>query len=289
MRLIILQFEAVWHQVEHSLAKLSQEFAKLFASPKQPLTNAEAVLVVLPEMFASGFSMQPEKFSEQTVVQTIEQTKEQTIESQKNGVSQALSQLARHYQVQILAGVVQHERLGEYHNRALWFDEQGVVKAQYSKQKLFRYANEHHFYRPGKRFTTTRLAEGVQCGIFICYDLRFPELFRHLAKSVQMVVVIANWPQSREEHWQSLLKARAIENQFYVLGVNRVGMDGNQLVYSGHSLLFGPSGELILDAEQKPVAEIMLEPAKMAAEVADVRQRFPVLEDMSATIESVEN
>ncbi len=113
--------------------------------------------------------------------------------------------------------------------------------------------------------------------IFICYDLRFPEVFRNVAKEVHAIFVIANWPAIRKEHWETLLKARAIENQCFVIGVNRTGKDGNGIYYSGASHIFDPSGnDICSDSESDEFLIGKFNPE----EVIKIRSKFPFLNDM---------
>lgn len=262
IQLVIFQFEPIWQNIDASLASLTEQFAKHF-STRVKARNSSPCLVVLPELFASGFSMKPEKFAQGD-----------------NGViSRQLAKLARLYHLEIIAGVAQKQN-HEYRNCALWFDVNGDLKVAYQKQKLFRFANEHKVYRPGESSVSASLFGFLESSLFICYDLRFPELFRKVAKQTQIAVIVANWPQSRQMHWQVLLQARAIENQMWVLGVNRIGSDGNGLAYAGGSMLFNPKGELIFDAKTSPVFEYELELDQMRKEVTNYRQSFPALEDM---------
>ena len=262
MQLVIFQFESIWQNVDASLASLSEQFAKRFATRVKAI-NSIPCLVVLPELFASGFSMHPEKFAEE----------------RQGKVSHKLGELAKYYQLEVIAGVAQKQHQ-EYSNCALWFDANGDLKATYQKQKLFRFVDEHKIYRPGENSVQASLFGFLESGLFICYDLRFPELFRKVAKQTKMAIIVANWPQSRQVHWQVLLQARAIENQIWVLGVNRIGSDGNGLAYAGGSMLFNPKGELIFDAKTSSVYEYELNLNQMLKEVSDYRQSFPALEDI---------
>ena len=119
--------------------------------------------------------------------------------------------------------------------------------------------------------------DGIKSSIFICYDLRFPELFRKVAKDINVIFVIANWPEVRQPHWESLLQARAIENQCFIVGVNRIGKDGNDLIYGGGSNVFSPLGEnLSRGGKNQEYIVTDLD----TAEVGAVRERFPFLQDM---------
>jgi predicted amidohydrolase len=145
---------------------------------------------------------------------------------------------------------------------------------RYQKIHPFSFGDENQHYRPGDRVVTWDV-EGLRITPFVCYDLRFPEPFRLAADDTDAFVVIANWPERRREHWRTLLRARAIENQAYVLGVNRVG-EGGGLVYSGDSAAIDPLGRTLVEAsEREAVLVADVEPGA----VASWRSTFPALKD----------
>ncbi len=159
------------------------------------------------------------------------------------------------------------------HNMALVVSPDGSV-ARYAKIHPFSYGGEHLHYAPGDRVVTVAI-DGVRVTPFVCYDLRFPEPFRAAAAETDLYVVVANWPELRREHWKTLLRARAIENQAYVAGVNRVG-DGDGLHYAGDSAAISPLGETLAEGDERErVLFADVEPEK----VAKLRERFPALED----------
>jgi len=259
MNVLALQFNSVWHDGAANLAVLKQLFSEYVTDKTD--------VVVLPETFHAGFSMQPERFAE----------------SIEGDISQALSQLATTYGVNVVAGVAQREVRGRcdgqgvrFYNRALCFDRSGVQVGRYTKQKLFRYANEDKAFAAGHSPTVVYL-DGRPFALFICYDLRFPELFRAVARSVEGLMVIANWPDSRQAHWEALLKARAIENQCFVIGVNRTGRDENGLGYEGGSSILSPLGEVLAYGAPHQIA---IHARLDLDEVAAVREQFPFLKDM---------
>lgn len=261
MNIVALQWDCIWLDSTANLIELEAKITTLFQS------NEKIDLLILPELFHGGFSMQPESFAE----------------SVDGEVSQTLAGLAKQYAVTIIAGVAQKQvrrncygQQAKFYNRALAFDSDGQQIAAYTKQKLFSYANEHQIYIAGHQPEIVDI-NGSPFALFICYDLRFPELFRHVAQQVKGIIVIANWPESRQNHWESLIKARAIENQCFVIGVNRIGQDGNGLNYMGGSMVISPLGEVLAygNSEQEFIAaSIELEQAKK------VRKQFPFLEDM---------
>jgi predicted amidohydrolase len=145
---------------------------------------------------------------------------------------------------------------------------------RYSKLHPFTFGGEHEHYRAGDGVVTWEV-EGVRITPFICYDLRFPEPFRLAATDTDVYVVIANWPERRRAHWQTLLRARAIENLAYVVGVNRVG-EGGGLVYQGDSAAVSPWGETLVGAAgDEAVVIVDVDPIR----VRDARRAFPVLDD----------
>ena len=262
MKIFGIQWNSVWQNSAENLRRLEQTFAEQFT-----IKAANVDLVVLPETFHAGFSMQPEQYAE----------------SLEGEVSQSLSSLAKKYSVAIVAGVAQKQvRAGcdgkqvKFYNRALAFDCEGQQIGCYSKQKLFSYTNEQKAFIAGHKPEIIQL-NGEPFALFICYDLRFPELFREVASQVKGMIIIANWPESRQQHWESLLKARAIENQCFVIGVNRIGQDGNGLNYVGGSCVISPLGDILAYANE---AQDSLNTEIDLQDVNKVRKQFPFLEDM---------
>jgi len=262
MKVLAIQWDSVWQNSLENLRQLEQVFSEQCSSE---VKNVD--LAVLPELFHSGFSMQPELFAE----------------SIDGEVTQSLADLAKNYSVNIVAGVAQKQVRQHcdgaqirFYNRALAFDKMGQQIGCYTKQKAFSYVNEQLKYTPGYEAEIINI-NGEPFALFICYDLRFPELFREVAKQVKGMIVIANWPQSRQAHWQSLLTARAIENQCFVIGVNRIGRDENALEYIGGSSVISPLGEEIAYAGEG-VSKLSVE--LDLSQVEEVRRQFPFLNDM---------
>jgi predicted amidohydrolase len=217
-------------------------------------------LIVFPEMFNTGFSMNVKDICDPPDSPTV----------------QSLSKLAKTYCINVIAGYAERAEEEKGKNVALVIDKKGEIKAKYVKNHPFSFENEHEYFVPGSEQVLFNI-EGAKCSIFICYDLRFPELFRKVAKEVDIIFVIANWPETRQEHWESLLKARAIENQCFIVGVNRIGMDGNELVYGGGSHVYNPLGQDLScggKAQEYIVTDININ------EVREVREKFPFLQDM---------
>ena len=215
---------------------------------------AGARLLALPEMSITGFTMEAEKFAEPA-----------------NGPSiRSLSRLARENGLWLIAGAPMRDA-DAYVNSALVFNPAGEVAASYQKQRLFNYAKETEVYTAGSEPCVVEI-DDVSLGVFICFDLRFPELFREVRGDVDAFVVIANWPSTRQRHWEVLTQARAIENQCYMIAVNRTGAGGG-LDYVGGSVAYDPWG-VRCDRQSEGgirIAEIS------ASEVRRTRESFPLV------------
>lgn len=198
-----------------------------------------ADLVILPEMTLTGFSM------------NIGDTAENKVSSESLVLFKSL---AKDNNISIIAGLVFKD--GEQAtNNAVWIDELGRVKAIAQKIHPFSFAGEDKYFNGGN-FVCKLEHFGVCFGLTICYDLRFPEVFSALGKDCQVIVNIANWPSKRIDHWNVLLKARAIENQIFMIGVNRTGVDGNGLEYEMSSQVIHPNGTLLTPEVNSGVIDI---------------------------------
>ena len=218
-----------------------------------------ARLVVLPEMCTTGFTMEPERWAEPL-----------------DGPSFArLSTMAAVNDVWVMAGVAMRTDTG-YANVAAVFNPEGSLVVTYAKQRLFSFAGEEEHYLAGIVPAVIDI-DGVRVSPFICYDLRFPELFRAAAPWSDLIVVIANWPAARRPHWDALLPARAIENLAYVAGVNRTGTAGG-LQYDGGSAAYDPWGLPV--AQRAAVASPAIVDVS-AAHVSSIRARYPFLDDLT--------
>lgn len=219
-----------------------------------------AELVLLPEMFSTGFTMHAD-----------------TLAQPMTGASVRWMQRTAQEKNIILAGSLIIEDEGHYYNRLLWVLPNGTV-AHYDKRHLFAFAGEDAVYTPGQKRVIARV-KGWKVCLSICYDLRFPIWLRQppeAGKRYDLLISVASWPQSRSEAWKTLLRARAIENQCYTAGVNRTGTDGNGIPYAGGSCLFGPAGESLLEAGDQPDT---LHATLTKARIAAVRDQFPFLDD----------
>lgn len=215
-------------------------------------------IVVLPEMFSTGFSMSPERLAEAMDGTTVQWMKD----------------IARKHRI-ILTGSVIIEEEGAYYNRLIWMQPDGRYY-KYDKRHLFGYAKEDEHYTGGDRKLIVQVKGWKICPL-VCYDLRFPVWARYAhGAEYDVLLYVANWPERRRLAWKTLLQARAIENQCFTIGVNRVGEDGNGIAYSGDSSIFDPLGECLLQvSHEEKVQTIMLD-----KDVLDhARSHFPFLKD----------
>jgi len=246
-----LQLDIVWEDKKANHAKVRD----LVGAANLP----KGALLALPEMFATGFSMN---------VAEIAQTDARETET-------FLGALAKQHGIFVCGGVVVRPAGGKGLNQSVTFSPDGALIARYSKIHPFSYGGETEQYQGGGEILTY-LAGPVEVAPFVCYDLRFPEIFRvAVKKGAQLYTVIANWPEPREAHWLALLKARAIENQAFVVGVNRCGRDP-KLAYSGRGQIVDPRGNVLADGGTKEGvfgAEIDL------AALQQYRKDFPALND----------
>jgi len=217
-------------------------------------------LVVFPEMFSTGFSMNPEKVAETMDGETV----------------QWMSDMS---QDRMICGSLSIRENGFFFNRFLAFF-QGKLVAQYDKRHLFSYGGEHEFYQAGNQ-TCVFDFQGFTLAPFVCYDLRFPAWIRKtVIQSApiypDILLFVANWPSARIAAWDVLLKARAIENQSYVIGVNRVGNDEKGIAHNGHTQVLKYDGEYLLEPHQREaIAHIVFEKSPLV----QFRERFPFLSD----------
>ncbi len=214
----------------------------------------DAQLVILPEMFSTGFTMDPLKHAESMNGKSIEWMK--TFAEKLDTT---------------LCGSLIIEENGCYFNRLLVVNQKGEIKT-YDKKHLFRYADEHQHYSAGSSHLILSIHQ-VKLAFFICYDLRFPVWTRNTHLKYDVAIYIANWPEARSSHWNALLKARAIENQAYTVGVNRIGDDKNGISHSGDSAVYNPKGEKIsiTNPHEYKVENISLDIEKLY----EYRSKFP--------------
>jgi predicted amidohydrolase len=250
VKVAALQHDIVWEDAPATFAHLAPMVA--FAA------DDGVRLAVLSEMFSTGFSMNADRVAEAVDGPSTEFLVEQ----------------ATAHAMWLCASVaIRHVGEDKPSNTCVLAAPDGTVH-HYRKLHPFSYAGEHEQYAAGDAFATIDV-DGLRCSLFVCYDLRFADEFWALAHDTDCYIVPANWPASRRDHWRTLLRARAIENQSYVVGVNRIG-DGGGVAYVGDSAIIGPFGEELGDAggdEAVVVADCA------PAHVAAIRARYPFLTD----------
>jgi predicted amidohydrolase len=249
MKVAAIQHDIVFEDAGATMAHVTPKIAEAAA--------AHARVIVLTEMFATGFSMCPERIAED-----------------EGGPSeQFLVDQAREHDAWLIASIAQRGTDGRYRNNAIVAGPDGAV-SRYSKIHPFSYAHEHEHYAAGAEHLTVDI-DGLRVTVFICYDLRFADEFWERAPGTDVYVVPANWPEARRNHWRTLLRARAIENQAFVVGVNRVGA-AQQVAHVGDSAIIDPLGRTLAEAS---IGETVLVADISAETVATVRTNFPFLAD----------
>lgn len=224
--------------------------------------SGPAEVVVLPEMFSTGFSMQPQGLAEKMDGPTI----------------RWMQDVAARKKI-ILTGSIIIEDGGQYFNRLVWMLPNGQY-GYYDKRHRFAFAGEDGQYTAGSKRLVASV-KGWKVLLMVCYDLRFPVWSRQRPPEGQdqeydLIIYVANWPERRSHAWKTLLQARAIENQSYVVGVNRIGDDGHGIHHSGDSMIVDPLGAVIYHAADKDEAfTLMLE----KDELTRVREHFPFWKD----------
>lgn len=234
MRVALVSLNQVWENKEHNFQACRSFIQRAKAQ--------DVELVIFPEMTLTSFSMN-------TSV---------TAEDQASSVTVKLfKELANEFQISIVFGVVFRDG-DKATNNALMIDNAGVIKGCYCKIHPFSFAGEDKVFNGGSEICHAKL-EPMTIGLTICYDLRFPEMYSALGKHCDLIINIANWPVKRVDHWNALLKARAIENQLFIVGVNRTGVDGNGLEYIKSSQVINPNGELqspVISGDEIDIFEI---------------------------------
>lgn len=253
MRIALVSMDQQWHAKDANLQQCSVSVS--YAA------NMGCELIVFPEMTLTGYSIDAEAVLE--------------VESSSYAL-QCFADLADRYRINIVFGACFfQERAGKLRNAFCLAQPGYGARAIYEKVHPFSFAGEDKIFAPGERVGGFRIEE-FGFGAAVCYDLRFPELYAAMASSCEALITIANWPKARIKHWRLLLQARAIENQCYSIGVNRVGVDGNELLYEKSSMIASPDGDVLT-----PVAEcgdVEVYEVDLSS-VADCRGIFPTLRD----------
>lgn len=245
----LIQSKLYWEDKEANLDLFAQKILQM---------DEPSEIIVLPEMFSTGFTMQPEKFAETMDGTSVDWMRRLSIEKRA-----------------IITGSLVIEDGGHFYNRLIWMLPNGQL-GYYDKRHLFAYAGEDKCYTPGNKRLIASV-KGWKINLQICYDLRFPVWARQSdPNEFDVLLYVANWPERRAHAWKTLLTARAIENQSYTIGVNRVGKDGNDIYHSGNSMVVGPLGEVLYHCQDaEDIFHISLE----KTDITHTRERFPFLND----------
>lgn len=249
LKIAAIQSDLYWEDREKNL----QHFSEMLT------TVRDADLVILPEMFATGFSMQTNKAEDAVTGESVRWM--QQVSAEKN---------------MAVCGSLMVQEDGRFYNRFYFISaETGIVT--YNKRHLFSLAGEEKHYTQGDQQVVVKY-KNWNIGLQVCYDLRFPVWSRRSEKfDYDLLVYVANWPDRRSMAWRSLLPARAIENQAYVAGLNRVGSDGNNIIHSGYSVILDPMGQAL--AEAKPFATQILQAELQKEKIDGVRKSLGFYHD----------
>ncbi|MBN2425844.1 MAG: amidohydrolase [Calditrichaceae bacterium] len=248
LRVSLVQFNIVWENPDKNLSLLDSLLLK--ASP-------DTDLIILPEMFNTGFTMATETLAETMDGPTV----------------QWMQQKAKEFHTSVMGSLIIKDK-DKIFNRLLCCAADGIIN-YYDKRHLFRIAGEDKKYTPGNQRRIIRIKDWKILPL-ICYDIRFPVWSRVNENEYDIIVYVANWPQFRNQHWEILLKARAIENQAFAIGVNRTGRDENHIDYAGNSMVVHPKGQMLCNLEDKQSINTCVLSRK---ELDDYREKFPVWKD----------
>ena len=248
----VIQTNLHWEDKKANLQMLEEKIGNI---------KDRTEVVVLPEMFSTGFSMKPEKLAETMEGETVQWMKRVTAERKI-----------------ILTGSVIIKENDNYFNRLIWMLPNGQ-SGIYDKRHRFAFAGEDKHYTAGNKRLIASV-KGWKINLQVCYDLRFPVWARQQSQSegpeYDVLIYVANWPERRSLAWKTLLQARAIENQCYVIGVNRVGNDGNKIYHSGDSMIIDPMGEVMYHKkDDEDVFTISLDKEHLKT----IREKLPFLKD----------
>ena len=263
LSITVIQTDLLWEDRNANLASLTSQLEQL---------SSESDIIVLPEMFSTGFSMNPSKLAEPHLGPTY----------------QWMVKMASKLDTVIAGSIISYmdeAGIRSYYNRLYWV-EPGGNHACYDKRHLFSFAGEHDHYSAGNERLIVAYKGWKICPL-ICYDLRFPVWSRNNSHdgaeteaAFDLLIYVANWPEARRKPWINLLEARAHENQAYVVGVNRIGKDGNGITHSGDSGVFSPKGERLDHIQpHEPKAETV---TLSRSDLDEFRSKFTVWKDKDA-------
>lgn len=247
LTITLIQKDLTWENPTQNLA----DFEALIIEDQAP-----SDLIILPEMFTTGFSMKPTTFAETMEGPTV----------------QWLQKMASQTNKTITGSLIIKEN-SHYFNRLIWMTPDGQAQT-YDKRHLFSFGLEDQHYWPGTTLLEPHL-KNWKIRPLICYDLRFPVWSRNTT-DFDVLIYVANWPERRISHWRTLLLARAIENQCFVIGTNRVGTDGNGIYHNGNSMVISPKGEILMEVLE---GELMESITLSRSKLDDYRKNFPALKD----------
>lgn len=249
MKLAVVSLNSIWEDKQANLEEVGRIVQSL---------NQQVEYVIFPEMSLTGFSVSNLSLAE---------------DFENSNSIRAIQKLAKEHQMNIVFGLMISKGDKKY-NSCIAVNNKGEISGNYEKIHLFSYSGEDSLITGGTQLKSIGWEGGW--GLSICFDLRFPELYQELSKENLILLNIANWPRTRVAHWRTLLNARAIENQSFMIGVNRTGVDGNGLEYEESSCIFSPTG-------------VILEPSEISGEVKmydldmneaiQYRKSFPVKKD----------
>ena len=248
LKITTFQAYLYWENIDKNLENITSRLAAI-----REKTN----LIILPEMFSTGFSMEADKLAEPMHGKTMKW----------------MLKTAKHFECVVMGSMIIKEN-DKFYNRLIWMRPDGSYE-YYDKRHLFAMAKEHLVYTAGDKRLVVELNGWKICPM-VCYDLRFPVWLRNVNSEYDLLIFVANWPERRIAHWRSLINARAIENQAYVIGVNRVGHDGNEVYHSGDSTCVDPNGNIVY---YKRDEEDLYTFTIIADEVIKTRRALPFLKD----------
>ncbi len=249
LKVTVFQAYLFWENIDKNLLNLALRLSMG--------VREKTDLIILPEMFNTGFSMNSEALAEEMGGKTM----------------QWMHKMADLYNCVVTGSLIIKEN-NQYYNRLIWMEPDGKHQ-HYDKRHLFGMGDEDEHFSPGKQKLVVEL-KGWKIRLAICYDLRFPVWLRNVDQEYDILLLVANWPDKRSAHWKALIPARAIENQSYVIAVNRVGHDGNQIYHSGLSMCLDPYGNTVY---YKPEDEDLYTFSINYEELVKVRRQFPFLKD----------
>ncbi|BAG83926.1 MAG: amidohydrolase [Candidatus Azobacteroides pseudotrichonymphae] len=250
LRISIIQLEIIWEDKEKNIKNYQSFISQL---------KGKSDLVVLPEMFATGFSVSAKHLPE----------------TNTDKIMQTILSWSRVFDLAISSSFLAKDKDGNLFNRGFFATPEGKIHFS-DKRHLFRMSEEIHLFNPGENYNIIPY-KNWNIRLIICYDLRFPVWTRNKNNEYDLLLCVANWPKTRSNSWEILLKARSIENLCYTCGVNRIGHDGNNISYQGGSMLLNFKGEIILEAGKDQ--ESALTTTIYKEKLQDFRNKFPIWKD----------